>query len=208
MRFRQQLDLPPEVIQQLDEYDDGPDGKSYIVLDSIRAGMVITSNAITPGAAIPGGTFSQSQVENDFSFMLRATLPAASSGLLLVLGNATTGGVTLGIKPSLNRFCLAIGDNTFHAELIHPSRFDDLEIIVALSPAQSRVKVWHGQYEAMMIHTPFTEWQDPAAAGGFWTSVADFVDLDPPNDIANQAATPATVPANLCFYEGQLPISF
>jgi len=207
-RYHVPVGMPPEVIQRLDEWDNGRGGRVLRVLDPITDGMSVDLGSIVDGAAIAGATFSAAQVARNATFSFTATIGATSDGLLLTLGTETAGGVTIGTIANPTRLAVAIGDAVAVEGTALPETGISGLIVLGLSMVEKRLKLWQNGVEVIDILFPGSTWQDEAAAGGFHRAQADYVNLLAPNAIGAGAADDVTLSGNLMYYDQQLPVSF
>lgn len=207
--------VPDALVDSMDAGDDGRPGKSYIVSSSLIAGLTAKWSDIADGGAIDGATdFAAGENADPMTFAFTITWLATASGLLLQLGNATTGGVSLGLLQSPLRLVAVVGtSDADKVELIR--RVDPVTsqlLVLSFAPVanvEPKLKVWVGQDEVLSAFHDYAVWQGAFDDdGGYHAAGVDQLDLDAPNAIGSTAAANVTIASNLAYYDDQLPDAF
>ncbi len=212
---RNYLQVPDAMVDSMDEADDGLSGKSYVITSQILAGMTADWSDIIDGTLIEGATkFSLGDNLQQMTFAFQISWLATGSGLLLQLGNATTGGISLGLLQAPLRLAAVVGaSDADKVELIR--RVDPVtaqQLVLSFAPngdPEPKLKVWVGNDEVLSAFHDYDRWQDAFDDdGGYHLLGVDQLDLDAPNAIGSAAATDVTIGSNLAFYDDQLPAGF
>lgn len=210
IRPGQTVDVPAAQLDIIDNYDNGRPGRAVTVLDAITDTLTADDTSIADDGAIAADFFTAAQVAREATFEIALTSQAASAGMLLKLGSAAAGGLSLGFLASPLRLAVAVGitGTKFEAVSAPLAALTTDFVVLAISIAEQRLKVWNGQDEVIDLLFTLTDWQDETVAGEYHGSVTGEINLEAPNALAQTAAANTTINANLSYFDDVLPVSF
>jgi len=210
IRPGQTKDVPAATLDVLDDYDNGRPARAFRVLDAITDTLTPDDSSVADDGAIAADFFTAVQVGRNATFEIGLTSLSTSAGILLKLGSAAAGGLTLGYLASPLRLAVVCGiTGTKFEKVSNPlTALTTDSIVLAISMTEQRLKVWHGQAEVIDLLFTLTEWQDETVAGEYHGSVSGELNLEAPNALAQTAASGVTITDNLDYFDNVLPVSF